>query len=1173
MLRKTFVWKFVILLFVANIFLGGMLEAQKAFTPYEDLPEINKNYKPSYDENYPQWAKMLYQYPVNFNEITKDFDTYMLAHKGEKNAIIRYFKIWSRALAPYTTADGTIQMPDISILESNLRKAQLGAYQQLKASAASNSNWSFLGPKETFWLNSSGSSTVPAACPWQVNVYAFDVSTSDNSIIYAGTETHLVNKSTDNGMSWQLMSQHYAFGGAVISVAIHPENPDIVYVGAGRQIHKTVDGGDTWSPASSTSGNFNADQMKIDSTNHEKILGAGSDGVYISLDGGVNWTRKWTERAWDIEVKPDDDNIIYALSIDNNDDFNILMSANGGDSFSEIQNFPVVPNKSGGLLAVSPADPNSLYVVLLSGIDDGTSSLNSSSGTGDSFSNTGANFVEGIPYLYKGTVNNNTWTWTKLATGKTDNFPMDNGQGYFDLVLAVSPVDASLILVGTTTLYKSEDGGSTHKAIGGYHGNFPIHPDIQCIKMLPNGEAWVATDGGFTHSIDNFKFPFRAFSRNNGLIGSDMWGFHQGWNEDIVVGGRYHNGNTAIADFYQPKALRMGGAESPTGWVIQGKSRHVAFNDLGNGWILPKTAESAPEGRFIFSKYPNMVEYGGRRGNMVFHPNYYGLVYLGEGNSFWVSKDMGESFDMLYSFPGDVRFLQISYNNPNVFYADIVSRGLYRTSDGGETWERKPSLTSGSYGTSSWNGKLSFAISPYNEDVIYACLSNGAWSADIGKVFKSTDGGDTWKDWTGSVATYFKNMAIQPTNGGSDLVYLFTTSKNGVPATVYFRKDGMTDWVEFDKNYPRGMGVNYNLPFFRDSKIRVGGSAGVWESSLQEPYFTPIINPWVEKAFYNCTSDTLYFDDHSMLNHADASWSWSIDPEPSYISNPNSRNPKVVLGVAGSYNVTLNVVKGTQTYSKTIHSMVTASSCPSLDDCSNPAVLSNDSLSLVYADSEEKSGEVGVATNAIDGDPDTHWHTEWSASDPAHPHEIQVDMGKAYNLHEFTYLPRQNGPNGRIKDYELYVTEDIDDWGTAVKTGTFPNTSAPQNLSFEPSIVGRYFRLVALSEVNGNEWTSVAELSWKCCNISTTGMSKFDEEYSVKAFPVPSAGVVTISLPGNGKYNYSIYSISGKIVDSGLIDRASSEHSFNLGSFHNGVYFIKLVDEGGIVYRVKVVKE
>ena len=32
----------------------------------------------------------------------------------------------------------------------------------------------------------------------------------------------------------------------------------------------------------------------------------------------------------------------------------------------------------------------------------------------------------------------------------------------------------------------------------------------------------------------------------------------------------------------------------------------MSFNDLGPGWILPTSAETSPEGRFPFSKYPNM---------------------------------------------------------------------------------------------------------------------------------------------------------------------------------------------------------------------------------------------------------------------------------------------------------------------------------------------------------------------------------------------------------------------------------------------------------------------------------------------------------------------------------------------------------------------------------------
>ncbi len=97
----------------------------------------------------------------------------------------------------------------------------------------------------------------------------------------------------------------------------------------------------------------------------------------------------------------------------------------------------------------------------------------------------------------------------------------------------------------------------------------------------------------------------------------------------------------------------------------------------------------------------------------------------------------------------------------------------------------------------------------------------------------------------------------------------------------------MDDWALFDTDYPAGMDVNLAMPFFRDGKIRVAGNAGVWESNLKETEPEPIINPWVERAHFNCMLDTLYFEDHSIMNHDGASWTWSIVPEPVYIEAPN----------------------------------------------------------------------------------------------------------------------------------------------------------------------------------------------------------------------------------------------------------------------------------------------
>ena len=1117
--------------------------AQQQYTPYDDIPGIIKSYKPSYQENLPNWAKMLYDYPVNYFDIIHEYELYLASNEEVKSPENRYFKIWKRAIEPYVLNDGTIQLPDLNEYNNQLWESQFqtGNKPQLKT----DSDWTFLGPKETFWLNESGSPVEPKSCPWQVNVYSFDVAPSDSNILYCGTETGFVNKTTDKGLTWQLLAPGYFFGGGVSAVIIHPTNEDIVYVAAGNQIHKTEDGGSTWFPLLSSE-LFHADRLKIDPANPNNLFAAASNGVYVSHDGGLLWSKNWDKASYDVDIKPDDNDIIFAITKISGK-FSVVMSTDGGDTFSPHPNFPTdITEVSGGMLAVTPANPDILLAVMLSS--------------------------DNTPYIYKGVLEFNIWNWDLLATGQTSYFPMNNGQGYFDLVLEISPIDEDLIFSGTTTLFKSSNGGQNFGAIGGYYGNFSIHPDIQDMKLLPGGETWVATDGGFSITTDNFSSTLNYFSRNNGLVGSDMWGFDQGWNEDIVVGGRYHNGNTAIADFYQPKALRMGGAESPTGWVLQGKSRHVAFNDLGNGWILPQTAEDEPEGRFIFSKYPNMEEYGGRRGNLVFHPNYYGTIYLGEGNGFWKSIDLGVTYDLLFDFGQQVRYLQISQSNPDILYADVVNKGLYKTEDGGLNWVLKTSLTSSQYGGSYWKGRTFIAISPYDENVIYACLQNGTWSSDIGEIFRSTDGGETWEDWSGSISEYTKCLVIQPTTEETDLVYLFTNATNGNTAKVFYRKDGMADWEPFDSNYPAGMKVNMALPFFRDGKLRVAGGAGVWESPMQEEEFTPIINPWIEKAFYNCYTDTLYFEDHSIINHEGVSWEWEITPEPAYINNLNIRNPKVVLSEPGTYSVNFSVTKNGQTFTKYMADMITATSCPSIEDCDNPDEIPKEDWELIYVDSEE-TNYPGLAVMAFDNDPATIWHTKWSTGNDPYPHEIQVDLGDQYKVFKFIYLNRQDGENGRIKEYELYISEDVSNWGEPISVSEFENTAAPQTITLESPSNGRYFRLLALSEVNGNDWASAAEFSLIGCTDLTYDIDPDANIHDLKAFPIPTNGVVNIPLPDNGNFEYRIISLMGQLVEQGQIENQSDFFAYDLSNFPEGIYVFHLKTKNGNEYRIKVIKE
>jgi hypothetical protein len=133
-------------------------------------------------------------------------------------------------------------------------------------------------------------------------------------------------------------------------------------------------------------------------------------------------------------------------------------------------------------------------------------------------------------------------------------------------------------------------------------------------------------------------------------------------------------------------------------------------------------------------------------------------------------------------------------------------------------------------------------------------------------------------------------------------------------------------------------------------------------------------------------------------------------------------------------------------------------------------------LAVRSVDSQETVAENGRGVNVLDGNPATIWHTRWKDASPAHPHEIQLDLGGTYAVTSLHYLPRQNSPNGRIGSYEVHVSASTTTWGPAVATGTWPNVAAEQTVTF-PARTGRYLRLRALSAVAGGPWTTVAELN------------------------------------------------------------------------------------------------
>jgi len=133
-------------------------------------------------------------------------------------------------------------------------------------------------------------------------------------------------------------------------------------------------------------------------------------------------------------------------------------------------------------------------------------------------------------------------------------------------------------------------------------------------------------------------------------------------------------------------------------------------------------------------------------------------------------------------------------------------------------------------------------------------------------------------------------------------------------------------------------------------------------------------------------------------------------------------------------------------------------------------------LTVVRVDSEEIDGENGRGTNAVDGNPDTFWHTQWQDASPECPHEIVIKLENPTSIKGFTYLPRQDEEeNGTIKDYEFYVSDDGKEFGKPVKKGSLETDKRKKTVAFEP-VKCSFIKLRALSEINDAAWTSAAEI-------------------------------------------------------------------------------------------------
>ncbi|PGD04176.1 M60 family metallopeptidase [Bacillus toyonensis] len=133
------------------------------------------------------------------------------------------------------------------------------------------------------------------------------------------------------------------------------------------------------------------------------------------------------------------------------------------------------------------------------------------------------------------------------------------------------------------------------------------------------------------------------------------------------------------------------------------------------------------------------------------------------------------------------------------------------------------------------------------------------------------------------------------------------------------------------------------------------------------------------------------------------------------------------------------------------------------------AVLSK-KIMKASANSEESWRD--PASNAIDDNPNTIWHTQWSAPNQ-YPYNLTLDLGKTQTITQVAYLPRQDwSENGIIFNYNVYTSTDGSNY-KKVTSGTWENNRTKKFATFEP-ISAKYVKLEVTNGFNG--FASAAEV-------------------------------------------------------------------------------------------------
>lgn len=618
-----------------------------------------------------------------------------------------------------------------------------------------------------------------------------------NAMIQAVNDRHNAAMRTKsiNSLTWQFAGPNN-IGGRVSCIAMHPNNMQVMYIGAATGgIFKSVDAGTTWNPIFDAQPNLSIGDIAIATTNPNILyVGTGEAncggggmtydgmGVFKSIDAGATWTSVGldsTRNTGRIAIDPTNANRVFVAAMGdlfgNTHQRGIYRTTDGGASWQQVL---YISDSTGGIdLAINPQHPDTIFAAMWErirkpdrenyggnqcniyrSVDGGntwtilTNGLPANSagigriGIGISQSNPNILFASyatnngSFQGIYKTSNSGNSWTH---LTG----FVNMSSYGWWNGRITVDPVDTTKVYCVAFDLYKSTNSGSTFNSLSTNH----VDEHAVFVHPLNTNLVLAANDGGLDISHDGGT----TFTNVSTLPITQFY--------------------TCEIDNSNPTNLYGGAQDNGTNYTPNGNINNWSLVYGGDGFYCQIDPTNSANQYFEY-QYGSTSFVGqlGTRQNwntpFALDPIVPTTIYYGAEkvykNSVAISPDLTNgpgSGNLVY---GTITSLSISRANNSTIYAGTDDGNVWVTANGGGNWTNVT-------GTLPHRWITKVVADPVNVMVGYVTVSGYKYDEYLPHVFRTINRGTTWTDISGNLPQApVSDVLIDPNN--TNILYAAT---------------------------------------------------------------------------------------------------------------------------------------------------------------------------------------------------------------------------------------------------------------------------------------------------------------------------------------------------------------------------------------------------------------